>query len=99
MILLMMIGVMSFSFATGALSSILANLDSMDALMKSKVSALDKIREEYDINPLLYEDLMQTIVFESEIDKSNMMDFVESLPKRLKIELTFIIHQSSIMKI
>ena len=51
---LMISGAISFSFATGSLSSILANLDSANAAMKEKVEILEKIREKYEINPLLY---------------------------------------------
>jgi voltage-gated potassium channel Kch len=42
-ILLMVIGVISFSFATGALSSIISNYDSTDALLKEKIATLNAI--------------------------------------------------------
>ena len=42
-IVLMMIGVVSFSFATGALSSILTNLDSKEAALKEKIATLNDI--------------------------------------------------------
>ena len=96
---LMLAGVISFSFAAGSLSSILSNLDTANAAMKQKVQILDTIRSKYEINPLLYEDLMQSIVFETEMDKTNIMDFVKTLPRRLKVELTVIIHHNTIAKI
>ncbi len=46
---LMIIGVISFSFATGSLSSIIANYDSFEAVLKEKISTLNAISEEYNI--------------------------------------------------
>lgn len=42
-VVLMIIGVISFSFATGALASIIQNLDQNEAKLKEKLSVLDKI--------------------------------------------------------
>jgi hypothetical protein len=42
-IILMIIGVISFSFATGALSSIISNYDSSEANLKYKISKLNSI--------------------------------------------------------
>lgn len=42
-ILLMIIGVISFSFATGALSSIISNYDTSEAKLKEKISTLNQI--------------------------------------------------------
>jgi hypothetical protein len=39
----MIIGVISFSFATGSLSSIIANYDSSEAQLKEKLSTLNAI--------------------------------------------------------
>jgi hypothetical protein len=42
-IILMIIGVISFSFATGSLSSIISNYDSEEASLKYKISKLNSI--------------------------------------------------------
>ena len=42
-IILMIIGVISFSFTTGALSSIISNYDSSEASLKYKISKLNSI--------------------------------------------------------
>lgn len=42
-ILLMMLGVVSFSFATGALASILTSYDSKEALLKEKIATLNDL--------------------------------------------------------
>jgi hypothetical protein len=39
----MIFGVVAFSFATGALSSIIANIDQSEAILKEKMSTLSEI--------------------------------------------------------
>lgn len=46
-ILLMLIGVISFSFATGAISSIITNQDTAEAKLKEKMQTLESIQTEY----------------------------------------------------
>jgi hypothetical protein len=42
-VLLMIIGVIGFSFATGALSSMIANMDQSEAILKEKMATLSDI--------------------------------------------------------
>jgi len=63
-ILLMLIGVISFSFATGSLSSIISNYDSSQAKLKEKISVLNEIKSDYKIGPELYDDLMKTLKYD-----------------------------------
>jgi voltage-gated potassium channel Kch len=42
-VFLMITGVIAFSFATGALSSIIANVDASEAMLKEKMSTLQEI--------------------------------------------------------
>jgi hypothetical protein len=42
-VFLMIFGVVAFSFATGALSSIIANIDQSEAILKEKMSTLSEI--------------------------------------------------------
>jgi hypothetical protein len=44
-IILMLIGVISFSFATGAISSIITNQDSAEAKLKEKMQTLESIQK------------------------------------------------------
>ncbi len=43
-VFLMITGVIAFSFATGALSSIIANVDASEAMLKEKMSTLQDIQ-------------------------------------------------------
>lgn len=60
----MIIGVVSFSFATGALSSIIQNYDSSEAKLKEKIATLNDIREQYEIGPELFDELRKAIKYD-----------------------------------
>lgn len=95
----MILGVVAFSFATGALSSLLQNLDSSQAKFREQLELLDSIKSEYNIGPAFYEELRQSLQFETERDLSDVIKFVNELPHRLKIELSVKIHREIIKNI
>ena len=55
--LLMFIGVISFSFATGALGQMIANSDNAQANLQDKLQLLRKIRQQYRLTDKLFNDL------------------------------------------
>jgi hyperpolarization activated cyclic nucleotide-gated potassium channel 2 len=63
-ILLMLIGVISFTFATGALSSIISSYDSSQAKLKEKTDVLNMLKKDYHLGEDLYESLMKTIKYD-----------------------------------
>ena len=63
-ITLMVIGVVSFSFATGALSSIISNIDSSNAKLKQKLKLLLELKEEYHLSNHLYDELRNALKFD-----------------------------------
>ena len=56
-IVLVLFGVLAFSFATGTLSSILSNMDSSNEKRQKKLRLLKDIKDEYKIGTKLYNDL------------------------------------------
>jgi voltage-gated potassium channel Kch len=56
-VIVMLAGVIGFSFATGSLSSIMNNLDSANAKLKEKLNTLESIKRDYSIGQGLYEEL------------------------------------------
>ncbi len=62
-ILLMIFGVVAFSFATGTLSSILASFDASHAELKEKLRVLDKLRAKFNLSSQVYQMLKQTAMF------------------------------------
>jgi Ion channel len=63
-IVLMLIGVISFSFATGALASIITSNDTKEALIAEKIATLNEIQLEYDVSIELFNKLARTIKFD-----------------------------------
>jgi len=95
----MILGVVAFSFATGALSSILQNLDTTQAKFREQLEFLDSIKSEYHIGPAFYEELRQSLQYDTEKDVTDVIKFVNDLPQRLKIELSVKIHREIIKHI
>ena len=90
--LLMIIGVMSYSFAIGSLSNVLSSLDSQTAKLKEKFQLLDIIDQEYNLSTELYMNLRRALKFEVDDESSMNLDFTKKLPHNLKIQLSKIIH-------
>lgn len=63
-IFLMVMGVLSFSFATGTLSSIIQSYDSKEAAMKEKIATLMQLNNDYKFGKPLYRDLLRTIKYD-----------------------------------
>lgn len=60
-IILMLIGVMSFSFTTGAIASIIASIDSKETELREKMTTLSDMQKEYHIGSRLYNELSRCI--------------------------------------
>ena len=61
---LMLVGVISFSFANGALASIISNSDAANAKFQEKEILLNKIRQQHQLPHELYIQVKKTIHFE-----------------------------------
>ena len=92
-ILLMLMGVMCFSFATGTIASLITTYDSQEALMKEKIATLNDIHIEYGIQTELFNRLARNIKFDHSKKKKDIAHFIEELPNQLRIELAMVIHQ------
>lgn len=89
----MITGVVAFSFATGALSSIISNYDSTEAKLKEKMATLNDIQGEYKINDDLFNKLVKTIKYDHSKKSKDVLQFMEELPHKLKLELAMAIHK------
>jgi len=88
----MLIGVLSFSFATGSLSSIISNYDSSIAKLKEKISVLNSIQTEYMIDLELYNKCVKTVHYDHSKKQKDHIIFLEELPHKIKLELAMKIH-------
>ena len=92
-IVLMIIGIVSFSFASGSLSSIMSNYDTSQAKLKEKLGVLNQIRIQYDICPDLVDQLRQSIKYDQRKSQEEIYEFMDDLPYKLKTELAVEIHK------
>ena len=61
--IIMVIGVIAFSFSTGSLSSIISSANSSQAAYRAKLEVLKQLRLQYGINDTLYMELNAFINF------------------------------------
>jgi len=92
-IVLMIIGVVSFSFATGSLSSLLSNLDASHAQLKQKITTLNEIRAKYGIEPEVYDEIRKAIKYDHSKNQKDIINFIEELPHKLKVQVAMQIHK------
>ena len=95
----MFIGVCTYSFAVGSLTSVLSSLDSKEAKLKKKLNILDDLKMEYNLNTETYIKLKKVLQYDHSRDVKEKFEFINSLPQSLKIELSLIMHQETINKI
>jgi hypothetical protein len=70
--LIMIFGVVGFSFVTGSLTSILSNLDTSKAQTKLQLEILNKIYKEYQLPLDLYVSLKKNIEFKHITDNDQV---------------------------
>jgi ABC-type dipeptide/oligopeptide/nickel transport system permease component len=76
-IFLMLIGVVAFSFATGYISSIITNQDSVEARMNEKMGTLEILRDEYGLDKELFIRVLNTVKFDLKQNSSrDVLDFI-----------------------
>jgi hypothetical protein len=64
----MIIGVVIFSFVSGAITGIISNLDIIDAVEEESISVLVKTHSKYNFNNELYLELVKNIKSKSKND-------------------------------
>ncbi|CAI2376813.1 unnamed protein product [Moneuplotes crassus] len=84
--MIMLVGVIVFSFAFGSLVSALTNLDSRAAKLKERIFELNSLNKKYKLSTGLYQRLYKEIKFEKEQD-INLESLVKTLPVVLRTEL------------
>jgi Ion channel len=98
-ILLMLIGVVSFSFATGALASIISSYDSREADLKEKIATLNEIKKDYKIDNDLFNRLAKVLRYDHKKSAKDLEKFMEEIPNKLKNELQVAINTKLYQKI
>ncbi|CAI2381154.1 unnamed protein product [Moneuplotes crassus] len=93
--IIMLVGVVVFSFAFGSLLSALTNIDSRAAKLKEKKFELNSIKRKYNLPEGLYERIFKYFKFEIEQDSSTEL-FIQTLPVVLRNELILMVNNQII---
>lgn len=80
----MILGVVAFSFASGSLSSIMANMDSSEAELNEKILLIQKMRRLYNFSDELQAELNSAIRYEYSKNFDSVQRLMESIPNRLQ---------------
>ena len=91
-VLIMLFGVIAFSFSTGTLSNIIADYNSSKAKLKEKMAILADLKTDYNIGQRLFDELSAALKFDHTRNIGSTVNFVNELPYRLRIELAAKIH-------
>ncbi|CDW85371.1 cation channel family protein [Stylonychia lemnae] len=98
-IMLLVVGVVSFSFAIGSLSSILSSLDAKAAKLKEKLQILSEIQSEYKIPYDLFRRLRLALRYDHSKNSQEQLNFLNELPQNLKVELSLVMHSELIKSV
>ena len=97
--IIMLFGVIAFSFANGSMTSIIQNVDSNNAKYEQQVSMLNDIYKDYCLPLELFNRIKKTIGYKKQKDMANLLQFVNDLPEKLRIEVSLYIYESRYTKI
>ena len=94
--IIMIIGVVSYSFAIGSFSNIISNVDSREAKLKEKIHILNDIKHEYHLTTDLYMRLRKALKYDHTKNQTDKFTFLNELPPSLKIKLSYEMHNNII---
>jgi hypothetical protein len=96
---MMLIGVMSYSFAISSVNSVLSALDERQAALRNKLSILEDLKREYKLSHEMYMRLKKALKYDHSRNVADKFTFLNELPQSLKIELSKIMHEKIITRI
>jgi hypothetical protein len=79
----MIFGVVSFTFVSGALASIISNKDATEANLQEKLLFLSKLSTQYNIKGALFSELRRALNYDNKTTMVGLDAFIESLPPHL----------------
>lgn len=91
--IIMFIGVMAFSFASGSLANYIQQQDQHSAIFEEKMVVLERLYKEHDFPLLLFSKIKKNLKFNYTQDLRSVNKFVEELPGNLKSELSVYIYE------
>ena len=97
--MLMFIGVLTFSFASGSLATYFSSQDEISAALEAKMVVLDKIYLETNFPADLYTKIKNSLKFNATGDITSTNEFIEGLPSNLRTDLTVYVYEDVYMKV
>ncbi|CAI2380725.1 unnamed protein product [Moneuplotes crassus] len=97
--LLMILGVLAFTFTTSSLSTLITNMDSRNAKLKTRISQLNALNAKYNLSLRLYHKIEKVLKFDHSKSETFEISFLNDCPQRLKIELSFCMYKTYIEKL
>ena len=99
-IVVMCIGVCSYSFAVGSITSIFATMDTRETIFKNKLNQIEALRKEFGFSHEIYIKLKKAVSYE--VNNQHAFDkasFLNELPHALKIEVSMFMHRHIVQNI
>ncbi len=91
---LMFCGVLSFTFVSGTLASILSAFDSREALLSERVIMLSKLRQHYPVPDELIANIRSALNFDATKSDDYLEELVKDLPQGIKMELMMVVFET-----
>lgn len=92
-------GVLAFSFTTSSLSTLITNIDSRNAKLKARLAQLNALNSKYHLSLRLYHKLEKVLKFDHSKNEQFETSFLNEIPQRLKVELSFCMYRKYIEKL
>ena len=96
-VVIMLAGVTAFTFISGALSSILSNYDTSQAVLHENLLYLGKLRQQHNISDELFMNIRKALQYDSK-NNAGLDDFIHKLPMHLRLEVSEEIHRDNFMR-
>jgi hypothetical protein len=89
----MIIGVFLYSYTIGALSNLMANLDTRKAKLNSKLEKLNELSREYKLSHEFHGKLATALEYDHTRNRRDFDEIMESLPSNLRNQLRVVVYQ------
>lgn len=95
--LVMLIGVISYSYIISSISGLIGNLDRSKVELSRKLGLLNEIARQFKLSKIFYKKLSKAIEYDNSRKLSTeLIKMIDDLPKKIKSALLYIIHKKMI---
>jgi len=84
-IFLMLVGVISFSFATSTLSVLMTKYDFRNEIITQRTEFLQELQDIYSFESELFNEISNHITYNSNQKSKDIAEFAEELPHKLRV--------------